>query len=159
MTLLYLMFGDNQIRVQLINENNILIIIDDVEIEHIDISKAFKYDKWNNICIIFDPKKSEFIKIIINGETLSLKSNISKKAEIKFSGKICNISLFENLIGKINSILFCPNTLSNELIEYFNKSQGFYKIKYLYKFLLAINNNYYQYASNHDDIVKKFIKN
>ena len=154
MTLLYLMFGDNQIRVQLINENNILIIIDDAELEHIDISKAFKYDKWNNICIIFDPKKSEFIKIIINGETLSLKSNISKKAEIKFSGKICNISLFENLIGKINSILFCPNTLSNELIEYFNKSQGFYKIKYLYKFLLAINNNYYQYASNHDDIVK-----
>ena len=154
MTLLYLMFGDNQIRVQLINEKNILIIIDDMEIEHIDISKVFKYNQWNNVCIILDPKKSELIKIIINGETLSIKSNISKKTELIFSGKICNISLFENLIGKINSILFCPNTLNNDLIDYFKKCQGFYKIKYLYKFLLAINNNYYQYASNYDDIEK-----
>ena len=152
MTLLYLVFGDNQIRVQLINEKNILIIIDDIEIEHIDISKVFKYNKWNNICIILDPKKSELIKIIINGETLSIKTNVSKKTELKFNGKISIISLFENLIGKINSILFCPNPLSNELIEYFNKSQGFYKIKYLYKFLLAINSNYYQYASNYEDI-------
>ena len=78
MTLLYLVFGDNQIRVQLINEKNILIIIDDIEIEYIDISKVFKYNKWNNICIILDPKKSELIKIIINGETLSIKTNVSK---------------------------------------------------------------------------------
>ena len=152
MTLLYLVFGDNQIRVQLINEKNILIIIDDIEIEHIDISKVFKYNKWNNICIILDPKKSELIKIIINGETLSIKTNVSKKTELKFNGKISIISLFENLIGKINSILFCPNTLNNDLIEYFKSCQGFYKIKYLYKFLLAINSNYYQYASNHEDI-------
>ena len=152
MTLLYLVFGDNQIRVQLINEKNILIIIDDIEIEHIDISKVFKYNKWNNICIILDPKKSELIKIIINGETLSIKTNVSKKTELKFNGKISIISLFENLIGKINSILFCPNTLNNDLIEYFKSCQGFYKIKYLYKFLLAINSNYYQYASNYEDI-------
>ena len=152
MTLLYLVFGDNQIRVQLINEKNILIIIDDIEIEHIDISKVFKYNKWNNICIILDPKKSELIKIIINGETLSIKTNVSKKTELKFNGKISIISLFENLIGKINSILFCPNTLNIDLIEYFKSCQGFYKIKYLYKFLLAINSNYYQYASNYEDI-------
>ena len=154
MTLISLMFGENQIRVQLINENKILVILDDTEYEPIDISKSFKYDSWNNICITIDNKKSEFIKIIINGELLNAKIDIPKNSEIKFSGKISNISLFENLIGKINSVLICPNTLNNELISYFKESQGFYKIKYLYKFLLSINNNYYQFSSNYKYIEK-----
>ena len=154
MTLLSFMFGENQIRIQLINEFNLLINLNDIESEPIDISKRFKYGLWNNICIIIDNKKSDLIKIIINGGVLNYKLDIPKDLEIDFSEKIGNISLFENLIGKINSILFCPNTLNNDLITYFKDIQGFYKIKYLYKFLLSINSNYYQYSSNYKYIEK-----
>ena len=154
MTLISLMFGENQIRVQLINENNLLVIFDDIESDPIDISKSFKYGSWNNICIIIENKKTDLIKILINGELLSYKIDIPKNIEIDFSEKIGNISLFENLIGKINSILLCPNTLNNDLITYFKECQGFYKIKYLYKFLLCINNNYYQFSQNYKYIEK-----
>ena len=57
MTLISLMFGENQIRVQLINEKNLLVIFDDIESDPIDISKSFKYGSWNNICIIIENKK------------------------------------------------------------------------------------------------------
>ena len=154
MTLISFMFGENQIRVQLINENNLLVILDDIESEPINISNIFKYGIWNNICIIIENKKSDLIKIIINGEVLNYKINIPKNIEFNFSEKIDNIYLFENLIGKINSILFCPNTLNNDIITYFKECQGFYKIKYLYKFLLSINNSYYQFSSNYSYIEK-----
>ena len=154
MTLVSLMFGENQIRVQLVNEKNLLVIFDDIESDPVDISKNFKYGIWNNVCIIIENKKNELIKILINGELISYKIDIPKNIEIDFSEKIGNISLFENLIGKINSILLCPNTLNNELITYFKECQGFYKIKYLYKFLLSINNNYYQFSSNYKYIEK-----
>ena len=159
MTLVRLMFGQNQIRVQLINENNLLIIIDDIESEPIDISKNFKYGMWNNICINIYPKKNDILKIIINGENLIYKLELSKNNEIQFneiqfSEKISNISLFENLIGKINSVLFCSFTLNNDIINYFKESQGFYKIKHLYNLFLLIDNNYYQYSNNYKYIEK-----
>ena len=114
MTLVSLMFGENQIRVQLVNESNLLVIFDDIESDPIDISKNFKYGIWNNVCIIIENKKNDLIKILINGELISYKIEIPKNIEIDFSEKIGNISLFENLIGKINSILLCPNTLNND---------------------------------------------
>ena len=155
MTLINFCFGENQIRVQLINENNLLVIFGDIESEPINISKVFKYGNWNNFIIIIENnKKSDFIKILINGELLNYKIDIPKDIEINFSEKIQNIFLFENLIGKITSILFCPNTLNNELITYFKECQGFYKIKYLYKFFLNINKNYYKFSLNNKYIEK-----
>ena len=154
MTLINIVFGDNQIRVQLMQECKLIIIFDDIESELIDIKNNFNYGIWNNFCIIIENKKSDFIKILINGELLDYKIDIPKKTEINFSEKISNISLFENLIGKINSVLICPNTLNYELLSYFRGCKGFYKIKYLYKFLLSINNNYYKFSENNTYIEK-----
>ena len=114
---------------------------------------------WNNICINIYPKKYDFLKIIINGENLIYKLELSKNNEIQFneiqfSEKISNISLFENLIGKINSVFFCSFTLNNDVINYFKESQGFYKIKHLYNFFLLIDNNYYQYSNDYKYIEK-----
>ena len=154
MTLINIVFGDNQIRVQLIKENKLLILFGDMESKPIDIPKNFKFGNWNNICIIIGNKKSDLINIFINGELLKNNIDIPKKLEINFSEKISNISLFENLIGKINSVLICPNTLNSDLISYFKDCQGFYKIKYLYKFLLSINKNYYEFSQNYKYIEK-----
>jgi hypothetical protein len=43
-------------------------------------------------------------------------------------------------------VLFCGKTLNNDIIDFFGKSQGFYKIKYLYQFLLSIDSNYYEFS-------------
>ena len=59
MTLINIVFGDNQIRVQLIKENKLLIIFGDIESKPIDIPKNFKFGNWNNICIIIGNKKSD----------------------------------------------------------------------------------------------------
>ena len=152
MTLINFMIGEKQIRVQLINENNLLVIFDEKDSGPIDISKNFKYGNWNNFCITIENIKTDFIKIIINGE--SLKCKIDLPQGIDFSKKIGNLSLFENLIGKINSILICPYILNDEIISYFKDCQGFYKIKYLYKFLLCINSNYYKFSFKNKYIEK-----
>ena len=50
MTLINIVFGDNQIRVQLMQECKLIIIFDDIESELIDIKNNFNYGIWNNFC-------------------------------------------------------------------------------------------------------------
>ena len=149
MTLISFILGGHQISLQLINSNELLVIFDEIESSPINISEAFKYGIWNNICFIIYPKKTLLAKIIINGKHIEYKIDIPKNNNINTSEKIDNITLFENLIGRITSVLFCGNVLNNDLISIFGDSQGFYKIKYLYKFLLSVDNNYYQYSHNY----------
>ena len=148
-SLISFLLGGHQIRLQLIDVDNLLLIVDDIESNPINISEVFKYENWNNICVLIYPKKSVLIKIIVNGITINYTINIPKNYNLNTVEKIDNITLFENLIGKISSILFCGNVLNNDIINAFGKSQGFYKIKYLYKFLLSIDNNYYENSHNY----------
>ena len=148
-TLISFILGGHQIILQLIDVNNLLLLIDEIESSHINISEAFKYGVWNNICFIIYPKKTNMIKIVINGNNINYNINLPKSYNLSTSEKIDNVTLFENLIGRITSVLFCGNVLNNDIISTFSKSQGFYKIKYLYKFLLSIDNNYYQYSHNY----------
>ena len=157
MTLISFILGGHQIMLQLINTDNLLLILDDIESSPINISKNFNYGNWNNICFIIYPKKILNTKIIINGNTINHNINIPKNYNINTTDKIDNITLFDNLIGRVSSVLFIGNALNNELISFFGKSRGFYKIKYLYKFLLSIDSNYYQYS--HDYKYYKKFKN
>ena len=149
MKLISFILGGHQINLALLNPEELLLIIDENESTPIKITEFFKYGNWNNICFIIYPKKSVLIKIIMNGNNLNYTINLPKNYNLNTSDKIDNITLFENLIGRITSILFCGNVLNNDIISIFGKSQGFYKIKYLYKFLLSIDSNYYQFSHNY----------
>ena len=149
MKLISFILGGHQINLVLLNPDEFLLIIDENESTPIKITEVFKYGNWNNICFIIYPKKTVLIKIIINGNNLNYTINLPKNFNLNTSEKIDNITLFENLIGRITSILFCGNVLNNDIISIFGKSQGFYKIKYLYKFLLSIDSNYYQFSHNY----------
>ena len=142
-------FGGHQVSLILQNLNNLLFIIDEIESSPINISDSFKYGNWNNICFILYPKKIISPKVIINGNNIDININIPKNYNISNSEKISNVTMFENLIGRINSVFFCGNVLNADIISIFGKSQGFYKIKYLYQFLLSIDSNYYQYLNNY----------
>ena len=157
MKLISFILGGHQIVLQLINVDNLLLILDDIESSPINISQSFKYGNWNNICFIIYPKKILSAKIIINGNIINHSINIPKNYNLNTSEKLDNITLFENLIGRVNSVLFCGNTLNSDLIKFFGISQGFHKIKYLYKFLLSLDNNYYKYS--HDYKYYKKFKN
>ena len=147
--LISFILGGHQINLQLINTDELLLMIDEIESSPINISEVFKYGNWNNICFIFYPKKVVLIKIIINGVNVNYTIDLPKNYNLSTSEKIDNITLFENLIGKISSLLFCGNVLNSDIISIFGKSQGFYKIKYLYKFLLSIDSNYYQFSHDY----------
>ena len=142
-------FGGHQVSLILQNLNNLLFIIDEIESSPINISDSFKYGNWNNICFILYPKKIISPKVLINGNNIDININIPKNYNISNSEKISNVTMFENLIGRINSVFFCGYVLNADIISIFGKSQGFYKIKYLYQFLLSIDNNYYQYSHNY----------
>ena len=145
-SLISFLLGSHRLNLQLINSDNLLLVIDDIESEPINISDTFKYGEWNNICMVIYPKKILVTKIIINGTNVNIKINIPKNYDLNTTERIDNITLFENLIGKVTSVLFCGNTLNNDVIDFFGKSQGFYKIKYLYQFLLSIDSNYYEFS-------------
>ena len=149
MKLISFILDGHQISLQLLNVNNLSIVIDEIESTPININEVFKYGNWNNICFIIYPKKTVLIKIIINGKNLNFTLSLPKNYNLSVIEKIDNITLFENLIGRISSILFCANVLNSDIISVFSQSKGFYKIKYLYKFLLSIDSNYYQYSHNY----------
>ena len=146
MKLISFILGGHQISLIIKNINNLLFIIDEIESSSINISESFKYGNWNNICLILYPKKIISPKVLVNGNNIDFSINIPKNYSISNSEKIDNITLFENLIGRISSAFFCGNVLNNDIISIFGKSQGFYKIKYLFKFLLSIDSNYYQFS-------------
>ena len=99
-------FGGHQVSLILQNLNNLLFIIDEIESSPINISDSFKYGNWNNICFILYPKKIISPKVLINGNNIDININIPKNYNISNSEKISNVTMFENLIGRINSVFF-----------------------------------------------------
>ena len=78
--------------------------------------------------------------------------NYPKNFTYPLEEKINSITLFENLIGKITSILFFSYAIEEDKIKSFFSSmeeQGFYKLKFLYKFLLANDKEYSQFSKNY----------
>lgn len=98
--------GGQILSLKLINPDNIIISNEENISNKIEISKIFKYSEWNNIIFIIEPSNEEklstklFINKNLNKITLALNKNLNLK------DKILSINLFENLLGKISSILF-----------------------------------------------------
>ena len=134
--------GGQILSLKLINPDNIIISNEENISNQIEISKIFKYNEWNNIIFIIEPSNDQklstkiFINKNLNKITLALNKNLN------FKEKIISINLFENLLGKISSVLFFSFTIENNLISHLCSIKGFYKNKILLQFLNSFDKEY-----------------
>ena len=134
--------GGQVISLKLIDPDNIVISAQDSITNNTEITSLFNYNEWNNIIFIIEPSKGKKLttKIYLNNNlingTLILKEDLNPKE------KIININLFENLLGKITSVLYFSFLIDNNLINYFSSIQGFYKNKILLQLLSSFDKEY-----------------
>ena len=135
----------HQIRLLFENLNTFKIEVDENTSNAIDIDKKFKYNSWNNICFEIEKKKITMVKVIINGDDSSVSYIFPKN--IPINEPIDTIKLFDNFFGKVSTVMLFSFSLNIQMIKIFKAyyKQGFYKNKYLFKFL---NSNDEDYFSN-----------
>ena len=145
-TLAKFIVNSHYISLVLIDPETLIFIIDDSESNKINISKAFKYNMWNCIMLLIEPKSSKkkmgVIRVSIN-ESIFL-STVFFPKNFDTNDKIDNIILFDNLIGKVTSIISFTFLIENKLMNFFNTNLygGFYKNKILFRFLHSIDKEY-----------------
>ena len=128
------------------------LIVDKSESNLMDINSIFFFGEWVNICFIINKKvlmNSPTIKIFINGVSTRLELSMPKDFPLRC--KINKIILFQNLIGRISSLLFFSFPLSQKLISYlaFHLINGIYNNKILFKFLISNDNSYFNNSINY----------
>ena len=130
----------HQIKLLFKNIKTMKLEIDETSSNDLDITNKFIYNNWNNICFIIDKKNS---KIVINGFESPFSLHLPKNFPI--NKPMDTIKLFENFFGKISTILFFSFCLNSQMILYFksNFKYGFYKNKYLFKFLYTNDEEYF----------------
>ena len=110
----------HNIKLVLKNTNLFQIIIDDKEIGKVEISNSkFRYDNWNFMCFYLTQKvrgKPPSIKLLINDNKDLLSITLDK--DFPINEIISSISLFENLIGRVTSLLFFSFCADMKLIDY-----------------------------------------
>ena len=110
----------------------------------IDFTNKFAYNSWNNICFLIEKKgKLNIIKIIINGFETAFTLPLPKNFPL--NEPISKIKLFKNFFGKISTVLFFSFNINMQMISHFksNYKYGFYKNKYLFKFLNSCDEDYF----------------
>ena len=143
----------HNIRLVLKNTNLFQIIIDDKEIGKVEISNSkFRYDNWNFMCFYLTQKirgKPPSIKLLINDNKDLLSITLDK--DFPINEIISSISLFENLIGRVTSLLFFSFCADMKLIDYLRNNcvRGFFKNKYLFKFFYQNEKDYFRNAKNY----------
>ena len=148
-TLIKINIGEKQIKLILKEENYLQINIDKVESKNIDLSIVFQFNKWNTISFVIGKSDKSYIKLYINSGIIH--SNISIPKNFPIKERIDVIKCFDNLIGRVSSLLFFSFPLDDKLISYLSLKlkYGFYKNKILYKFLHSNNNEYLNNAINY----------
>ena len=138
---------EHQIKFILKDGKYFQLVIDKIESNLININTIFNFGKWVNISFVINKKEGvseATIKVYINGA--SNKSYLTIPKDFPIKEKINSIILFQNLIGRVSSLLFFSFPLTQKLINYFslNKNEGIYKNKILFRFLLSNESNYFQ---------------
>ena len=152
--------GGKLLIVKLINPKSIIIANKEFSTKIIDIDKLFNYDDWNNIIFTVEKKKNKLLtKLYINNNQIDNFVYFTEK--INWKEKINNIDLFENLLGKVSSILFFSFVIDIDLVIFFSTIKGFYKKKLLKDFLFLIDKEYsnINYKRNIDNKVDTKINN
>ena len=141
--------GGKKIRLILKETKYLQLIIDQSESNNMDISSAFPFNKWNKICLVIGKSDKNSIKLFINSACIHSNICIPKNFPVKESIDV--IKCFENLIGRVSSLLFFSFPLEDKCITYFSikLKYGFYKNKILYRFLHYNNNEYLSNAINY----------
>ena len=141
--------GGKAIKLILKETKYLQLVIGESASNNMDLSSAFQFNKWNKICLVIGKSEKNSIKLYINSACIH--SNISIPKNFPVKEKIDVIKCFENLIGKVSSLLFFSFPLEDKLITYFSikLKYGFYKNKILYRFLHANNNEYLNNAINY----------
>ena len=157
--LINIIYGGHQIRLQLISIDYLILIIDDNIKSHlINFKTKFKYGEWNSFYFILYPRKAASsslvkttsYKLYINNNMFNI--ILDNPTTFPLEEKINSIILFENLIGKITSVLYFSYAIEeNKLNSFFYsiKEPGFYKLKLLYKFFLSNEKEYSQFSRNY----------
>ena len=157
--LINVIFEGHQIKLQLLSVDYLVLIIDDeIKSNFINFSNQFNYGQWNSFYFILYPKKISSLiktasfKLYINNSMYNIIVNYPKNFVLPLEEKINNITFFENIIGKITSILFFSYAIDDDKINILSnsiKEPGFYKIKYLYKFFLSNDKEYPQFTKSY----------
>ena len=133
--------GGELLIVKLIDPKSIIIANKEFSTKIIEIDKIFNYDDWNNIIFTVEKKKNKLLtKLYINNNQIDNFVYFTEK--INWKEKINNIDLFENLLGKVSSILFFSFVIDMDLIIFFSTIKGFYKKKLVKDFLFLIDKEY-----------------
>ena len=149
-SLISLLIGDKPIKLLLKDAKFLKIVVDKTESTNIGISSIFQFNKWNTIGFITNKND---IKIYINRVNCT---SYSIPNDFPINEKIKSIVCFNNLIGKISSLLFFSFPLDQKMVNHFNNqiNYGFYKNKILFRFLYSIDNKYFSKVKNYNYIEK-----
>ena len=144
----------HNIQLILKNINSIVISLDKKEVEKINLTNTkFKFDDWNFICFYMTQeikgKQGACLKLIINSSEELIK--VELKDDFPLYEIIKSINLFENLIGKVSTVLFFSFCIDNKLMELLRNEykRGFYKNKYLFQFLYSNEKDYFKNVKNY----------
>ena len=152
-TLVEVQIVQHKIKLVLKNIDLLQIILDEKEIGKCQLSKTkFKYDDFNFFCFYLIPKirgKAAIIKLLINDNKDIL--SITLPNNFNLNEMINSICLFENLLGRVTSILFFSFCVDIKIIDYLKKNfpKGFFKNKYLFNFLYQNEKDYFKNAQSY----------
>ena len=153
-SLIKLIIGEHQISLELKSSESFSIVLDNKESNKIKFSSEFKYNLWNSIILMIEPKsitKKGVIKIAVN-ECVYV-SSLSLPKNFNVNEKVDNIILFENLLGKVTSISLFSFQIDDKLLNFFNSKLygGFYKNRLLFKFLHSIDKKFCQTIQDYSE--------
>ena len=152
-SLITIIIGGKPIKIILKETKYLQIVIDENVSNNINLYSIFQYNKWNNICLVINKSEKNLITLYINSVN---HKNYFCLNNFPLNEKIDAIKCFDNLIGKVSSLLFFSFPLEQKMINYFNiqLKNGFYKNKILFKFLHSIDNEYFNNAVDYKYIEK-----
>ena len=123
------------------------------------INHQFKYGEWNFIAFVLEKKKKTKTKftIYINGHNRFGKVELK---EMLIEKEVKSITLFKNVIGKINTPMIFFYEIEQELIQILSSAKPcIFSNKYLLNLFKAFNSNYLSLPSFFGEKIKGKIKN
>ena len=142
----------HKIILKLNNSKFLVLLIDNSEMGKFELEKKFIFDSWNIICFNLGQKKGvklPYFKLYINDKSECF--SVQLPQDLPVNEKILNIKIFENLIGRVITVLFCSFCIENKLWDYLCNSfkYGFYKNKLLFQFLYRNEKEYFKNSQDY----------
>ena len=109
----------------------------------VNISEFFKYNDWNNITFILEKNANLnfFVKIFVNNNIMTEDNDTIDIPDPK--SPISSISMFENFLGKVSSILYFSFALGRVVMNYYSALNGYHKKRLLLNYFNSLDKDYY----------------